>query len=270
MTAQITEVRPLDSLQIDEPDLNPRGPVSHDQILLLAENIGQNGLLNPLTITPSGRVIAGVRRFLALRHLQVAEVRCTVVEPPDEVGLLRIRLAENKDTDPMPPLRLALWIAALPEKTGLANSQVEHQFTLPQGDVSRCAKISRIAGNDPDFAAAAGQLNGLRPIAELAGCSEPVRQHFYARIQKGSVPTRKEIVDYKQAVQLQKDKPGMPNTSNWGELMSAESFALQDLVRKGPAIFKAAESDPRLALLYHERASEFHARELQRLKSAAA
>ena len=69
------------------------------EIMELAESIKQNGLLNPITVVRKGaryEVVAGHRRFLALKILQEPWVECNILEyEPNETELLCIQLQEN-------------------------------------------------------------------------------------------------------------------------------------------------------------------------------
>lgn len=69
------------------------------EIVELAESIKQNGLLNPITVVQKGSrfvVVAGHRRFLALKILCEPWVECNVLDyEPSERELLCIQLQEN-------------------------------------------------------------------------------------------------------------------------------------------------------------------------------
>lgn len=57
-----------------------------DKVRQLAASIAEIGLLNPITIAPSGRLIAGLHRLEACRVLGLAEVEVTIInlDPLDE------------------------------------------------------------------------------------------------------------------------------------------------------------------------------------------
>lgn len=69
------------------------------EILELSRSIEKNGLLNPITVTREGnkyRVIAGHRRFLALKTLGEPFIECNVLEyQPSKKEELCIQLQEN-------------------------------------------------------------------------------------------------------------------------------------------------------------------------------
>jgi len=89
----------LKASMVDPPPVNE---FKHDQkaIELLAENIKENGLLNPLVVTKNsdGRyeVIAGERRFRAIvEYLQWDEIPCSVFESQSVVEKGKKRVSEN-------------------------------------------------------------------------------------------------------------------------------------------------------------------------------
>ena len=70
----------------------------------LAQNIQEIGLINPITVKPSGDeyiIVAGERRFEALKSLNYLDVPCIIIDPNNEQEAL-IMLSENlqrKDLD---------------------------------------------------------------------------------------------------------------------------------------------------------------------------
>lgn len=62
----------------------------------LAEDIKENGLINPVTLTPDGKLLAGERRLRAVKSLGWEKVDARVVENPDDMRQLRIEISENE------------------------------------------------------------------------------------------------------------------------------------------------------------------------------
>jgi len=61
----------------------------------LAEDIRENGLINPVTLTPDGKLLAGERRLRAVKSLGWDEVDARIVEDADDVKQLSIEISEN-------------------------------------------------------------------------------------------------------------------------------------------------------------------------------
>lgn len=107
---------PLHALFID-PTENDRVQNTDDEIAALALQIAQAGLINPITVEPSGdkyRVIAGRRRLLAVRKLGWTSVPVTVRTCTDRQRAT-IKLAENVARSNLSPLEEAHQIGPLLE-----------------------------------------------------------------------------------------------------------------------------------------------------------
>jgi ParB/RepB/Spo0J family partition protein len=101
---------PIGSLMVGEFNVRTDLHESEDDestIATLTDNIGQYGLLNPLTVCPSPKeqgkyeILAGQRRFEALRRLQWAEVPCRVLDIKDPIQAQMVSFAENMQRVPM-------------------------------------------------------------------------------------------------------------------------------------------------------------------------
>lgn len=66
-------------------------------ITSLANDIKENGLLNPVTLTPDGKLLAGERRLRAVQELGWETVDARVVENPDDLQALKIEITENEN-----------------------------------------------------------------------------------------------------------------------------------------------------------------------------
>ena len=66
-------------------------------ITSLANDIKENGLLNPVTLTPDGKLLAGERRLRAVQQLGWKTVDARVVENSDDMQALKIEISENEN-----------------------------------------------------------------------------------------------------------------------------------------------------------------------------
>jgi N6-adenosine-specific RNA methylase IME4 len=82
-----TETRPVGSILVENRFRKDLGDID-----VLAKNIDEIGLLQPVVVTPDGRLIAGERRLLAFKHLGKTEIPVHVVNL-DEI--IRGEFAEN-------------------------------------------------------------------------------------------------------------------------------------------------------------------------------
>jgi ParB family transcriptional regulator, chromosome partitioning protein len=82
-----TETRPVESILVENRFRKDLGDIH-----VLAKNIDEIGLLQPIVVTPDGRLIAGQRRHLAFKYLGKTEIPVHVVNL-DEI--IRGEFAEN-------------------------------------------------------------------------------------------------------------------------------------------------------------------------------
>ena len=87
----INRVVPVGSIKVANRIRKEFGDISS-----LANDIKENGLLNPVTITTDGKLLAGERRLRAVQELGWKTVDARVVDDPDEMKQLMIEIAENE------------------------------------------------------------------------------------------------------------------------------------------------------------------------------
>lgn len=100
----------------------------------LARSIEDVGLLNPITLTRDGRLVAGERRLAACRSLGWAEVPVRFIDSLDDAArLLRAERDENTERKDMLPSEKASLGAALEaiESQGARQRQRDHAGTAP-------------------------------------------------------------------------------------------------------------------------------------------
>jgi len=82
---------PLDKI-IVSPDRNRKKMGSIDE---LADSISRYGLLNPVTITKTGQLIAGERRFRAHQKLRLESIPAQFYEELDPFEVKAVEIEEN-------------------------------------------------------------------------------------------------------------------------------------------------------------------------------
>ena len=86
-----SKVVSVDSIQVKNRIRKEFGDIDS-----LAEDIRENGLINPVTLTPDGKLLAGERRLRAVKKLGWSTVDARIVEDPDDMRQLRIEISENE------------------------------------------------------------------------------------------------------------------------------------------------------------------------------
>src|SRR3990167_1508877 len=106
--------------EIDEPEGAMRSELNRAELFELADNIKQNGLINPITVRPVGNkfeVVAGHRRLNACKIAGIIKISCVVRELDDQ-RVFEIMSAENLERDDVNPVEEAIFLHNYIERTG--------------------------------------------------------------------------------------------------------------------------------------------------------
>lgn len=110
------ETRRLSLALIDPPSNPHRITIDESSIIELAKDIRDRGLLNPITVRPTGdrfEVIAGDRRYNAVMFLGWPMVECRITETITDDQCEALRLSENLQRENLSPYEEAIQVAAL-------------------------------------------------------------------------------------------------------------------------------------------------------------
>ncbi|MBI5466900.1 MAG: ParB/RepB/Spo0J family partition protein, partial [Candidatus Kerfeldbacteria bacterium] len=117
------------TISIDElipPEIPVRSAVDENSLLELAESIRAMGLIQPLTVKQVGdryEIIAGHRRYMACKIVQVQMIACQVVTDT-EINLDLIKLDENTKREQLSYIDEAEWIRRLQDQLKLNNREL--------------------------------------------------------------------------------------------------------------------------------------------------
>lgn len=103
---------------IDPSPDNPRKEFEDEPLAQLAASIAEQGLLQPIVVRPKGgrfEIVAGERRFRALRLNEATEALCLVREGDDEATTRALRIIENLQRADIKPIEEADAFLALAE-----------------------------------------------------------------------------------------------------------------------------------------------------------
>ncbi len=118
----------ITTISLNDIDTNPSQPrIKFDQekLDLLAENIRQSGILQPLLVIPANgryQIVAGERRYRAARIAGLNAVPCVVREMSIQEQL-EAALIENLQREDLNPIEEAAGIRELMEKCGYTQEQ---------------------------------------------------------------------------------------------------------------------------------------------------
>ncbi|MCQ2509373.1 MAG: ParB/RepB/Spo0J family partition protein [Lachnospiraceae bacterium] len=135
---------------LSNPD-NPRKNIG--DVSELAESIQQNGIMQNLTVFPSGdkyMILIGHRRFNAAMAAGLQELPCKVIEAPTRAKQIEIMLEENMQRNDLTPIEeadsfqlcldLGETVEDLQKKTGFSESTIRRRLAIAKLDKKALAK----------------------------------------------------------------------------------------------------------------------------------
>lgn len=143
------EVRKVRLGSIVPNPLQPRRTFTEDELAELAASIDENGLLQPLVVRPSpsaeGRfeLVAGERRFRALRSLAWEEAPVLVREASDET-LLVLALVENLQREQLSPLEEAMGYQSLVDRFDMTQAQIAQAVGKSRSAVANFLRLLKL------------------------------------------------------------------------------------------------------------------------------
>lgn len=152
--------------KIDDPVSAMRSELNREALFDLAENIKQNGLINPITVRPVGdrfEVVAGHRRLSACKIAGLIKIQC-VVRELDDNKTFEVMAAENLERADVDPVDEAIFLTKYIEKTGKTVQEVAKSIRRSPMYVE-----TRLAvGSMPEYMQDALKNNTLKLGAALA------------------------------------------------------------------------------------------------------
>lgn len=111
---------------IDDPINAMRTDLDRDALFDLADNIKQNGLINPITVRPVGEkfeVVAGHRRLSACKIAGIIKISC-VVRELDDNKTFEVMAAENLERADVDPVDEAIFLLRYQRLTGKTVAEI--------------------------------------------------------------------------------------------------------------------------------------------------
>lgn len=112
--------------RIQDPKDPMRSELDRAALFELADNIKQNGLINPITVRPLGdmfEVVAGHRRLASCKIAGIIKIPC-VIRTLDDNAAFAIMAAENLEREDVDPVDEAAFITRYIEQTHLSPAEV--------------------------------------------------------------------------------------------------------------------------------------------------
>lgn len=98
----------------------------------LADSIEANGLINPILVKPRSdgkyEVVAGHRRYEAVKRLGLPHIECNITEETSERDLMLAQIAENVQRKDMSALELVECFDEMKKRYGITQHQLARYF----------------------------------------------------------------------------------------------------------------------------------------------
>ncbi len=143
------DVRKLSLESIVPNPVQPRRVFTDAELGGLTSSIRENGLLQPLVVRPApgieGRfeIVAGERRFRALKRLSWTEVPAIVREADDET-LLVLALVENLQREALNPLEEAEGYEALAQRFDMKHAEIAKAVGKDRSTVANLVRLLKL------------------------------------------------------------------------------------------------------------------------------
>ena len=137
-------------ISVNSIEANPKQPrTNFDQegIDALASSIESVGLLQPIVIRPEGEgyvIVAGERRFRAVKQLGLAKIAAVIKEETDDESNLVDALVENLQREDLNPLEEAAAFNELLEEYGITHDVIAVQLGRSRSAVTNTIRLLQL------------------------------------------------------------------------------------------------------------------------------
>ncbi len=125
-----------------------RTKFNDESIMELADNIRENGLIQPLVLHREGDkfvLICGERRFRAMSTIkEMKEAPCFILENKTDEELMAIQFSENSAREALHYIDQADSILAYQKTTGASERKIQAALGVSKSEVHRCLLIGKL------------------------------------------------------------------------------------------------------------------------------
>ena len=137
-------------ININNIEANPHQPrtrFDEDALLELSNNIGQIGLIQPITVREIGenryQIISGERRWRASKMAGLEQIPAYIRKTNDEEILLH-SLVENVQREDLDPIEIAVSYQRLIEECNLTQEQLSEKVSKPRTTVTNFMRLLKL------------------------------------------------------------------------------------------------------------------------------
>jgi|GEM_PF-884391 len=185
--------------EIDPSPDNPRKDFDAESLAQLAASIAEQGLLQPIVVRPKGErfeIVAGERRYRALKMNEATQALCLVRDGDDEATTRALRIIENLQRADIKPVEEAdafLALAELDPKKWTATT-IAKAIGMSDRFVAQRLSIARNLAPDLKEKLKAGELK-IEMARVLAGWPQTLQAKVQMHIWADASHIRRQLVD---------------------------------------------------------------------------
>ncbi|HEY3173740.1 MAG TPA: ParB/RepB/Spo0J family partition protein [Thermoanaerobaculia bacterium] len=215
----------------------PRQDFSEAGLAELAASIREQGIVQPIVVTPRGEkleIVAGERRWRAAAMAGLTKVPIVLRERQSETDLLEVALVENLQREDLNPLDAAQAYARLKDEFRLSHERIADRVGKDRTTISNALRLLKLPSTVKDRIRS-GLLSGghARALASLASADdqerladEVVRRGLSVR------QTEKRVASFGGADKLRREHRRDPFTRDAEEKLSRHLQSRVRIVRR--------------------------------------
>jgi ParB family chromosome partitioning protein len=215
----------------------PRHEFAEGPLAELAASIREQGIVQPIVVTPRGEkleIVAGERRWRAAAMAGLTKVPVVWREKQSESDLLEVALVENLQREDLNPLDAAEAYARLKDEFRLSHEKIADRVGKDRTTVSNALRLLKLPSNVRDRIRS-GLLSGghARALASLASPDD--QERLAEEILRRSLSVRqteKRVASFGSADRLRRERRRDPFTRDAEEKLSRRLKARVRIVRR--------------------------------------
>jgi len=235
----------------------PRRDFSEAGLAELAASIREQGIVQPIVVTPRGEkleIIAGERRWRAAAIAGLTKVPVVLRERQSETDLLEVALVENLQREDLNPLDAAEAYARLKDEFRLSHDRIADRVGKDRTTISNALRLLKLPSSVRDRVRS-GLLSGGHGRALAALTSADDQERLAEEVVRRGLSVRqteKRVATFGGADKLRRERRRDPFTRDAEEKLSRRLRARVRIVRRrrGGRIEIAFGSEEELMGLY--------------------
>lgn len=200
------ETRDIPLNQIDSNRYQPRLEFDAKTIQELAESIKVNGLIQPISVRRNGsrfEIIAGERRYRAMKHLQYASIPAFVLDVNDS-QMAEMALVENIQREDLSAIEEAKAFQAMIQTHALTQEKIADKMGKSQSAIANKIRLLQLPSEIQD-GVTSHQITE-RHARALLGLDPKVQKEIYHKIIEQNLNVRQTEIHIENVITPQEKK----------------------------------------------------------------